>query len=94
MKGRASIASGTAIRATAHAIPTATAKAAALLAVSGRAGDALRPIDGSADRTRKTGLFHWLQVTPTEPQQLVWLNPQIGIDYTINTSTGLHWKII
>jgi hypothetical protein len=94
MKGRASIASGTAIRATAHAIPTATAKAAALLAVSGRAGDALRPIDGTADRTRETGLFHWLQVTPTEPQQLVWLNPQIGIDYTINTSTGLHWKII
>ena len=94
MKGRASIASGTAIRATAHAIPTATAKAAALLAVSGRAGDALRPIDGTADRTRETGMFHWLQVTPTEPQQLVWLNPQIGIDYTINISTGLHWKII
>lgn len=93
MKGRANIASGTAIRATAHAIPTATAKAAALLAVSGRAGDALRHIDGTADRTRKTGLFHWLQVTPTEPQQLVWLNPQ-GIDYTINTSTGLDWKII
>ena len=94
MKGRASIASGTAIRATAHAIPTVTAKAAALLAVIGRAGDALRPIDGTADRTRETGLFHWLQVTPTEPQQLVWLNPQMGIDYTINTSTGLHWKII
>ena len=36
MKGRASIASG-GLRATAHAIPTATAKAAALLAVSGRA---------------------------------------------------------
>ena len=78
----------------AHAIPTETAKAAALLAVSGRAGDALKPIDGSGDRTRETGLFHWLQVTPTEPQQLVWLNPQMGIDYTINTSTGLHWKII
>jgi methylmalonyl-CoA mutase cobalamin-binding subunit len=92
MKGRASIASG-GLRATAHAIPTATAKAAALLAVSGRAGDALRPIDGTADRTRETGLFHWLQVTPTEPQQLVWLNPQ-GIDYNIETSTGLDWKII
>ena len=39
MKGRASIARGMAIRATAHAIPTATAKSAALLAVSGRAGD-------------------------------------------------------
>jgi hypothetical protein len=94
MKGRASIASGTEIRATAHAIPTATAKAAALLAVSGRASDALRPIDGSADRTRETGLFHWLQVTPTETQQLVWLNPQMGIDYDIRTSSGLDWKII
>ena len=93
MRGRASIASG-GLRATAHAIQTATAKAAALLAVSGRAGDALRPIDGSADRTRKTGLFHWLQVTPTEPQQLVWLNPQMGIDYNIKTLTGLRWNII
>jgi uncharacterized protein with von Willebrand factor type A (vWA) domain len=79
--------------ATAHAIQTATAKAAALLAVSGRAGDALRPIDGTADRTRETGLFHWLQVTPTETQQLVWLNPQVGIDYDIRTSSGLNWKI-
>lgn len=93
MKGRASIASG-GLRATAHAIQTATAKAAALLAVSGRAGDALRSIDGSADRTRETGLFHWLQVTPTETQQLVWLNPQMGIDYDIRTSSGLDWKII
>ena len=93
MKGRASIASG-GLRATAHAIPTATAKAAALLAVSGRSGDALRPIDGTANRTRETGLLTWLQVTPTEPQQLVWLNPQMGIDYDIHTSSGLHWKII
>lgn len=93
MKGRASIASG-GLRATAHAIPTATAKAAALLAVSGRAGDAIKSIDGTADRTRETGLLYWLQVTPSEPQQLVWLNPQMGIDYNIETLTGLHWKII
>jgi hypothetical protein len=93
MKGRASIASG-GLRATAHAIPTATAKAAALLAVSGRAGDALRPIYGSGDRTRETGLFQWLQVTPTEPQHLVWLNPQYGIDYDIRTSSELDWNII
>jgi hypothetical protein len=62
--------------------------------VNGLAGDALRPIDGSADRTRETGLFHWLQVTPTEPQQLLWLNPQYGIDYDIRTSSGLDWNII
>ncbi len=50
-------------------------------------------IDGSGDRSRDAGLFHWLQVTPETPQHLVWLNPQ-GIDYNIETSTGLHWKII
>ena len=50
-------------------------------------------IDGSGDRTREAGLIHWLRVTPETPQHLVWLNPQ-GIDYNIDTSTGLHWKII
>ena len=47
---------------------------------------------GEGERTRKTGLFHWLQVTPTEPQEIVWLRP--GIDYHIETSTDLKWRII
>lgn len=53
----------------------------------------LAPITGSGERTRDTGLFHWIQVTPTEPQQLVWLVPQVGIDYHIETSTDLKWQI-
>jgi hypothetical protein len=51
-------------------------------------------IQSQASLTEHSGLRHFLTVTPTEPQQLVWLNPQTGIDYNINTSTGLHWKII
>lgn len=47
-----------------------------------------------ASLTEQSGLRHFLTVTPTEPQQLLWLNPQTGIDYNIETSTGLHWKII
>lgn len=51
-------------------------------------------IQSQASLTEQSGLRHFLTVTPTEPQQLVWLNPQTGIDYTIEASTGLHWKII
>lgn len=51
-------------------------------------------IQSQASLTEHSGLHHFLTVTPTEPQQLVWLNPQTGIDYNIEASTGLHWKII
>ena len=51
-------------------------------------------IQSQASLTEQSGLRHFLTVTPTEPQQLLWLNPQTGIDYDIETSTGLHWKII
>ena len=53
----------------------------------------LGPIGGSGSRTRDVGLLHWLHVTPEEPQQLVWLVPQVGIDYQIETSTNLKWQI-
>jgi hypothetical protein len=75
-------------------VAVVTASAAARGVVEGKAFPELKPINSDAYRTRDTGLFHWIEVTPTEPQQLVWLNPQTGIDYNINTSTGLHWKII
>lgn len=55
---------------------------------------AMKPMDGSAERIRDTGLRHWITVTPEAPQNLVWLVPQVGIDYAIETSTGLNWKII
>ena len=60
--------------------------------ITGRA-EGVKPIDGSGDRIREAGLIHWMKVIPETPQHLVWLNPQ-GIDYNIETSTGLNWKII
>ena len=52
----------------------------------------LAPIDGNGERTRDTGLYHWIKVSPEEPQEMVWLNPD-GIDYYIETSTNLKWEI-
>jgi len=49
--------------------------------------------DGSASQTRETGLYHYLHVWPEQPQELVWLTPQVGIDYQIETSTDLEWQI-
>ena len=43
--------------------------------------------------TNESGLARFLHVTPETPQQLVWLVPQYGIDYTIETSRGLKWQI-
>jgi hypothetical protein len=70
------------------------ARAAARGMIDGQSRSALKPIPAEGERTRATGLQHyWLQVTPTEPQQLLWLNPQYGIDYQIETSTKLKWAI-
>ena len=60
-------------------------RAATFGMTKGSGRDTMPTAIGEGERTRETGLFHWLQVTPTEPQQLVWLNPQMGIDYNINT---------
>ena len=51
-------------------------------------------IAACARATEKTNISVYLRVNPVEPQQLVWLNPQYGIDYDIRTSKGLHWNII
>ena len=50
-------------------------------------------IESKAMQTDETGLLRFLQVTPEAPQELVWLVPQYGIDYSVVTSTGLNWKI-
>lgn len=50
----------------------------------------IRPM---AEPTDKRGLITWLKVTPEEPQELVWLTPQVGIDYYISTSSALKWQI-
>ncbi len=81
MKAKARLMTGS-VRAMAHVVGDIAATAYGLPG-----------IQSQASLTEQSGLSHFLTVTPTEPQQLVWLNPQ-GIDYNIETSTGLHWKII
>jgi hypothetical protein len=43
--------------------------------------------------TDETGLHHFLEVRPEEPQNLVWLVPQVGVEYFITASKNLKWKI-
>ena len=93
IRGRAAI-KGNGVSGRGSQVAVVTASAAARGVMEGKAFPELKPINADAYRTRDTGLLAWIEVPPTEPQQLVWLNPQMGIDYTINTSTGLHWKII
>lgn len=90
MKGQAYIVSSTAI-----------GKGSMMGSISGRAatfgmtkgsGTTTPTVNGEGERTRESGLYHWLTVTPTEPQEIVWLQP--GIDYHIETSTDLKWRII
>lgn len=68
-------------------------EAAAVGVVRGEAGDALQRTEGSGGRSREAGVFHWMKVMPEAPQNFVWLHPD-GIDYNIETSTNLKWKII
>ena len=48
----------------------------------------------TARHTDDVNIYKYLQLAPSEPQQLVWLVPQYGIDYTVTTSTGLKWNLI
>ena len=52
------------------------------------------PLAAAAERTRESGLLAWIRVLPEQPQELVWLTPQVGIDYDIHTSSGLDWRIL
>ena len=47
----------------------------------------------AAKATDEAGARHFLYVAPSEPQQLVWLVPQVGVDYTVTTSSNLDWEI-
>ena len=80
---------------------SAIGKGSMIGGISGRAatfgmtkgsGTTTPTVNGEGERTRESGLMHWLYVTPTEPQEIVWLQP--GIDYHIETSTDLKWRII
>lgn len=68
-------------------------EATAVGVVRGNGTDALRRTEGSGGRSREAGVLHWLKVTPEQVQEFVWLRPD-GIDYNIETSTNLKWKII
>lgn len=68
-------------------------EAAVVGVARGEANDALRRIEGDGGRSREAGVLHWLKVMPEAPQNFVWLHPD-GVDYNIETSTNLKWKII
>ena len=44
-----------------------------------------------ASATDTSGIQKYLRVTPETPQQLIWLVPQNGIDYYIESNTD--WNI-
>ena len=48
-------------------------------------------VSASGRMTEETSLNTYLRVSPVEPQHLVWLVPQVGIDYTIESNTD--WNI-
>lgn len=48
-------------------------------------------VSASGRMTEETNLKTYLRVSPIEPQQLVWLVPQVGVDYTIESNTD--WNI-
>ena len=46
----------------------------------------------SGRMTEESNLKAYLRVSPVEPQQLVWIVPQVGVDYTIESNK--NWNII
>lgn len=46
-----------------------------------------------AEPTEKIGTVAFLNVEPEQPQSLVWLVPQVGIEYIVTASNGLKWII-
>lgn len=67
-------------------------RAATFGMTKGSGHNTVSAVNGKAERTRESGLYHWLKVMPVEPQEIVWLQP--GIDYSIETSSDLKWKIV
>ena len=69
------------VRASAHAVG----------GIAASAWEVPSGVSVSARQTDDVGPMKYLRVTPTEPQMLVWLVPQYGIDYTIESNT--NWNI-
>ena len=92
MKGNATIMGQ--IRGIAAAIQPRQGTSAARGQVHGSGLPRTRPMAAAAERTRESGLRSWIRVLPEQPQELVWLTPQVGIDYDIHTSSVLDWRIL
>ena len=92
MKGQAYIATGT-TSGKGNVMGNIGGGADALGMLHGSSRNVIPPATGEGDRTRESGLLAWIRVLPEQPQELVWLTPQVGIDYTIETSTDLEWQI-
>lgn len=92
MNGQAVII-GSVARGSGYRVGNITAKAVAFGLMTASGLSALKTMEVGGSRTQEAGLIHWMNVTPTAPQHLVWLVPQVGIDYEIETSTNLKWQI-
>lgn len=92
MSGEARIV-GSVARGSGYRVGSITASAVAFGQVTASGMSGLKAMTADGSRTQEAGLNHWLNVTPTTEQHLVWLVPQVGIDYVIETSTGLDWSI-
>lgn len=80
MKGSGQVITTT-IRATARQIGAAAAEAWTIPT----------GIKVEASPTDEINILKYLRVMPEQPQELVWLVPQVGIDYTIESNT--NWNI-
>ena len=89
MKGTGRLITATAGRAKAAGM--VAARAVAIGADMAARTAMLGPVGGKAERTRDRNLLTYLHVRPEQPQGLVWLVPQVGIDYTIESNT--NWNI-
>jgi hypothetical protein len=80
------------MRATARVVGCSVrAKASGIVRGSSMAFALPMGIRATASATDMTGISKYLRVTPETPQQLIWLVPQYGIDYYVESNTD--WNI-
>lgn len=75
-----------------RAVDMVTATGGAIGGIPPSNASSSKPIVGNAFRTREVNMNKYFTVLPREPQQLLWLTPQYGIDYHIIANS--NWKII
>ena len=66
---------------------TTRAHASVIGQIHGKAMSGTCPLSGSAYPTDEVNVLKYLRVMPEQPQELVWLVPQVGIDYTLESNT-------